>query len=483
MLDKKLWLVIGLVLLLAGLAACGGAQPEVMEVEVTRVVSEVVTETELEETGADLSAVGSEEGGGSPFDPGGDAKVVGTGSGAGWVDESAAPGAAGERAAAVEEEGAAVDMAAAPAAVGEVAATVEESAGAPVENLPPGSALTAGDVDDNARWDDYLLYRRNYAGPAVLEADVAERHQIWVRDGNGFPVLGALLRVTAGGELLTTLRTHSDGRAYFFPRTVTPAGLQVDTYEVEITAGGQAQLLSIPAGGSQREWEVTAGGAAPPAETRLDVLFLIDTTGSMADEIQQLKDNIRLIAQRIDALPARPDVRYAMTVYRDRGDVYTSRTFEFTPDVSFFAEGLAQVEADGGGDYPEDLHEGLHKAVRVPEWRVEETVSLIFLVADAPPQLGYGDQEFDYVSEMQAAAGRGIKIYPIASSGLDEQGEYIFRQLAQYTGGRFLFLTYGAAGAGSTGTETTMTVDEYDVTSLDGLVMKIVEEELAYRVP
>jgi hypothetical protein len=123
----------------------------------------------------------------------------------------------------------------------------------------------------------------------------------------------------------------------------------------------------------------------------------------------------------------------------------------------------------------------MSQAIHHVEWRVDGTVSLVFLVADAPPHLDY-DQENHYAVEMQAAATRGIKIYPIASSGLDEQGEYVFRQLAQYTGGRFIFLTYGAAGAGSTGTETEFEVSDYRVSSLDQLVVQIVEEELAFLV-
>jgi hypothetical protein len=149
--------------------------------------------------------------------------------------------------------------------------------------------------------------------------------------------------------------------------------------------------------------------------------------------------------------------------------------------VEQFAEILAVVEADGGGDYPEDLNEGLSQAIHDVEWRVDGTVSLVFLVADAPPHLDYG-QENHYAFEMLGAVQRGVKIYPIASSGLDEQGEYVFRQLAQFTGGRFIFLTYGAEGPGSSGTETDLNVSDYTVSSLDQLVVRIVEEELAYLV-
>jgi hypothetical protein len=201
----------------------------------------------------------------------------------------------------------------------------------------------------------------------------------------------------------------------------------------------------------------------------------------MGDEISQLKENIRAISAQIDALPTQPDVRFGLVTYRDRGDAYVTQAFDFTPSVEQFAEILAAVEADGGGDYPEDLNEGLSQAIHNVEWRVDGTVSLIFLVADAPPHLDYG-QENHYAFEMLGAVQRGVKIYPIASSGLDEQGEYVFRQLAQFTGGRFIFLTYGAEGPGSTGTETDLNVSDYPVSSLDQLVVRIVEEELAYLI-
>lgn len=376
-----------------------------------------------------------------------------------------------------------------PVVAGEVASeraadvvTEGEPGGAAVADvgLSQNSQLNAGEVDDNDKWDDYLLYLRQYSGAAVIRVDVSERHQIRVQDRQGNPVLGARIDVQAQGQTVQTLRTHSDGRAYFFPRALD---VTAPEYEVNVTVNGQVESFTIPAGGEQREWIVSHAGADQQAlpRARLDVLFLIDATGSMADEINQLKENIRAIAAQVDALPSQPDVRFAMVAYRDHGDEYVTRVSDFTPDVEAFAQELDNVSADGGGDYPEDLNEALSQALHTPEWRVEETVSLIFLVADAPPHLDYG-QENHYAVEMVNAAERGIKIYPIASSGLDYQGEYIFRQLAQFTGGRFIFLTYGASGPGSSGTETSFNVDDYTVGSLDALVIRVITEELSFLV-
>ena len=85
---------------------------------------------------------------------------------------------------------------------------------------------------------------------------------------------------------------------------------------------------------------------------------------------------------------------------------------------------------------------------------------------------------------METAARSAIKIFPIASSGLDEQGEYIFRQIAQFTQGRFIFLTYDApTNGGSPGDVTTHHVDSYSVNHLDDLLVKLVTEELAHQNP
>ncbi|MGZ6995897.1 MAG: hypothetical protein ACXVIM_11850, partial [Acidimicrobiia bacterium] len=117
-------------------------------------------------------------------------------------------------------------------------------------------------------------------------------------------------------------------------------------------------------------------------------------------------------------------------------------------------------------------------AIHKPSWRGGDTVSLAFLVGDAAPHLDYAN-DADYAKEVFEAAKRGIKIEPIASSGLDDQGEYIFRQLAELTGGRFSFLTYGAAGAPEPGDSTPNHVKDYSVLSLDDLVVRLVGDELA----
>ncbi|HKY75195.1 MAG TPA: vWA domain-containing protein [Acidimicrobiia bacterium] len=329
---------------------------------------------------------------------------------------------------------------------------------------PPrsGPGLRAGSVDDNAAFADYLKYRDEFRrlGITVHDIDVAIRHVITVVDQDGKPLLGAVVR--AGDQ---EVRSGPDGRALLFGNV---GGATIDWQNNRVTVD-----FAQDAG---REHRVTVPVRRPEGRAKLDVLFLIDTTGSMGDEIDRLKDSVRSVAERISGLPGDADLRLGMTVYRDRGDLFVTRTFDFTASVDVFKTALAEVRAGGGGDTPEDLNAGLHQAVTSPSWRGDDTVKLMFLVADAPPHLDYQDGP-DYADDVRAAARRGIKIMPIASSGLDDQGEYVFRQLAQITMARFTFLTYGADGA-SPGDHTDHHVSDYAVLALDDLVVRLVADEL-----
>ncbi|HZE91318.1 MAG TPA: hypothetical protein VE029_06355, partial [Rhizobacter sp.] len=86
-----------------------------------------------------------------------------------------------------------------------------------------------------------------------------------------------------------------------------------------------------------------------------------------------------------------------------------------------------------------------------------------------------------YDRDMQAALSKGIKLFAVGASGLDPVGEYIYRQMAQYTAGRFVFLTYRDAAdpASGPGTQTGHDVKQYSVQTLDRLVLRLVSEEMA----
>lgn len=377
--------------------------------------------------------------------------------------------------------------AAAPATKAASAAAAADGSGRSVESQAPAttaaaapSGLRAGSTDDNDRFDDYLTYRRKTitGGLFAHDLDVTERHVLRVVDESGRPVLGAKVEVSADdGTPLVDLRTMADGRTLFFPRLSSrPAS---NSWTVRISSGGIETTARFDR--STAGHPFTLSGVRRADRVKLDVQFLIDTTGSMGDEIDRLRANLLTISKSIAALPGQPDVRFAITVYRDCGDDFLSRTYDFDNGVDRFNAELATVRAGGGNDEPEALNQALHDAITRPGWRGDDTIKMVFLVADAPPHLDYpGDT--DYALDTLLAARRSIKISPIASSGSNPQAEYVFRQLAQLTLAKFVFLTYGADGA-SPGDRTNLNVDAYETLALDQLVTRLTREEVAWQGP
>jgi hypothetical protein len=378
--------------------------------------------------------------------------------------EAASESGGGDRSvgAPAPESGAAADIAAAPA--DEIAPPDSESQAGP---------LRAGSVDDNADFGGYLEYleRIRSLGIPLRDFDPTGRIVVTVTGTSGLPVAGAEVVVSTGGTEVARLRTTADGTARFHP---LPSGAP-DATTFDFTVG--AQTVSAAPGGVATFSADAAGGATAPVP--VDVLFLLDATGSMGDEIDQLKTSIDSVAARLSSLESAPDIRFGMTLYRDVDDTFVTSTFDFTSDVEAFRSALSNVVADGGDDYPEALDEGLAESLAAPAWRdPSSTIQLIFLVADAPPQVGRQLQGNGYPDSIVDAVSRGIKIFPVASSESDDQAEAVFRQLAQATGARFVFLSYGAAGA-ATGGSTDIDPTDYEELSLDDLVVRLVTEELA----
>jgi len=347
--------------------------------------------------------------------------------------------------------------------------------------------LRAGATDDNAQWDDYLAYRQNYRGPVVHDRDINERYIIAVQDARGYPVMDAAVRIFYNGQQqnaeIYQARTYANGQVLFHPRALGISSRDADSFLVVVSKNNVVTKFTVPRNVWGDTWVAKLDMVQRFDAMNLDVLFLLDSTGSMADEIDAIQRTIFSVSERIDQLPGQTNVRFGYVTYRDRGDEYVSKIYDFDSDVSDFSTYLNTVQANGGGDYPESLNEALHHALDRVHWGDENTVRLVFLVADAPPHLDYVE-DYDYADEMDIAARQAIKIFPIASSGLDDQGEYIFRQLAQYTQGRFVFLTYDTpSNSGSPGDVTTHHVDSYSVSNLDDLLVHLVTEELAYQSP
>ena len=369
------------------------------------------------------------------------------------------------------------DAAGAPASGGD-AVVVEMAAASPAVDQPAPvdpqttGSLSAGSVDDNLNFDDYLAYRARIAGLGIplRGGDATGRVVVTVTGADGHPLHGAVVTISdSQGTEVAALTTTADGTARFLP------AMWSQPVDGSWTFAAAGATVTASAGGAADLAVAQSGTITGPVA--LDVLFLLDATGSMGDEIDRLKTSVDSVAARVAALEGSPDVRFAMTVYRDEGDAFLTRTFDFTSDLEAFRAALADVVADGGGDYPEALDEAFAEAVDAPSWRdPASTLQLMFLVADAPPHVERQVKGYD--ESIRSAVSRGIKVFPVASSESDDQAEAVFRQIAQATGARFVFLSYGAGGA-ATGPSTDIDKTDYEELALDDLVVRLVAEEVA----
>jgi hypothetical protein len=123
----------------------------------------------------------------------------------------------------------------------------------------------------------------------------------------------------------------------------------------------------------------------------LDLAFVIDTTGSMSDDIDAVQRSANNIIDAIfDANKGLLNSRIAVVGYNDP---YTETFLSFTDQAKISdrktaaRNGINDLYADGGGDYPESVNAGLIHALsgRAGKWRKEAAARRIILFGDAPP--------------------------------------------------------------------------------------------------
>jgi Mg-chelatase subunit ChlD len=340
------------------------------------------------------------------------------------------------------------------------------------------SGLKAGYADDNRQFNYYLQFLREYAGQTRhVPIAVEERILLRARDQKGKPLGNAEVRVfgAAGGELARGL-TYPDGSFLFFPAEHG----EDRRYRARISFGQAARDLWFERDG-RREVALDFALSRPAAQSvPLDILFILDTTGSMGEEIQRLRTTIELINLNLSSLSSHPAVRFGLVLYRDRGDEYVTQTVPFTADLDSFQASLNRVEAYGGGDDPEDLQAALEAAMRL-SWN-RGGVRLAFVITDAAPHLDYG-QSYTYADAARDARAKGIKIFGVGTGGLDLAGEYVLRQVAQYTAAKYIFLTYGEQAeseGGAPGSVSHHTGANFQTDKLEAIIIRFAKEELAF---
>ena len=178
---------------------------------------------------------------------------------------------------------------------------------------------------------------------------------------------------------------------------------------------------------------------------KVEVVFVLDTTGSMGGLIQAAKDKIWSIATTMASAQPAPEIKMGLVAYRDRGDSYVTRVVDLSDDLDSIYTTLMDFQAAGGGDGPESVNQALSDAVQKMAWSQDpKAYKVVFLVGDAPPHMDYQD-DVKYPQTIAAALEKGIVINAIqcGQSGVTARE---WQQIARLGHGRY-FQVDQAGGA------------------------------------
>jgi len=347
-------------------------------------------------------------------------------------------------------------------------------------STPSESGLKAGYSDDNRQFTYFVNFLEQYKSVPHFPLDISERIIFDVKDSTGKSVPNADIQIKSGGKIISTGVTLADGSFHFFPSLYNKDLKDFEIFVKDLATGNRTSNQFTRNGLRQIDLSITA---KRKLENRIpmDILFILDTTGSMGEEIQRLKATIQLIHLNLSSLSVKPDLRFGLVLYKDNGDEeYRTRIVPLTDNLEDFQAELNKVEAYGGGDTPEDLQEALSDSLNKIKWN-KKGVRLSFIITDAPPHLDYG-QSYNYVQAAKDAKEKGIKIHSVGTGGLPLDGEYILRQISQFTSGRYIFLTYGEEGesaGGSPGSVSHHTGANFQTDKLEAIIVRFAKEELS----
>lgn len=339
--------------------------------------------------------------------------------------------------------------------------------------VPRAGVVTAGDIDDTLNLAAFSRYADRTAKEHGLTR-VSLARPILARligpDGAPAPGTRVTLRRPGAEEPFYDGYSDVDGQV-----TVLPGALEVRVgaqVELRAFAGDHTHTARISTKGARQDVALPFASAWAP--DFLDLVFVVDSTGSMQDELDWLAKELRGLVRAAKRQAPGVDIRFGLVAYKAPGDPVPLRRRGFTHSAGEMRRWIAAETADGGAGGPEIVARALEAAVDMP-WRRGKGERIIFQIGDEPPQ---DSRHLAHLDAAGRAAAQGIHIYGLGASGVEAKLELLMRQAAVMTGGRYLFLT-DDSGVGLAHGEPAVSC--YRVTALSGLVRRILASELSGR--
>ncbi|WP_312765795.1 VWA domain-containing protein [Epilithonimonas sp.] len=336
--------------------------------------------------------------------------------------------------------------------------------------LPDAGKLTAGEVNDFSKWD----YWQDIAVPILDQYKNTwkffpdRRVSVQLTNFDNNPIISKKLKlIDDKKEVVWESVTDNRGNAEFWISSLINQRVNSQQYSIIDEDGN---ILSNNPKEFRTGQNLIKINESCTGKRSLDLVFVVDATGSMGDEINYLKSELLDVLKKVESNLKNTNVRYGSVFYRDNGDEYVTRKFDFSNDAENLINFIKKQNADGGGDTPEAVAEALESSIDGLAWSNQNSTKIMFLLLDAPPHLS--DENIEKLHQkIKSASKKGITIIPIAASDTDKQTEYLMRTFALLTNGTYTFLT-NDSGIGNNHIKPT--ASEYEVEKLNDLLLRLI---------
>lgn len=340
----------------------------------------------------------------------------------------------------------------------------------PEKKLPEAGQLTAGEVNDFSKWD----YWKDIAVPTLDQYKSTwkflpdKRISVQLVNREKRPIIGEKVKLL-DDQKNTIWEAVSDnlGNAELWISPMIDEKSESGKYYL---SDGSGQIISSNLRTFKNGQNLIIMDKPCLQKRVLDLAFVVDATGSMGDEISYLQSELLDVLKKVEEQLKNTNVRYGSVFYRDQGDEYVTRKFDFSDKAEDLIGFIKKQKASGGGDTPEAVVEALEVSVDELRWSNENSTKIMFLILDAPPH--HSEENIkELYSKIKAAAKKGITIIPLAASDTDKQTEYLMRTFALLTNGTYTFLT-NDSGIGNNHIKPT--IDSYEVEKLNDLLLRLI---------
>ncbi|MCL1942441.1 MAG: carboxypeptidase regulatory-like domain-containing protein [Candidatus Azobacteroides sp.] len=333
--------------------------------------------------------------------------------------------------------------------------------------------LTSGEVNDFSKWTlwEDIAEKTLSQYNTTWKMKPVQRYAVQLTTRKGMPIVDAEAQlIDDTGLVVWSAKTDNTGKAelwadMFLTETGNPP------YHIVFNYSGLRVTLKNAAAFPEKI-NTAALDVDCNKSNAVDILFVVDATGSMQDEINYLQAELYDVIEKVKKDNAQLQLRMGSVFYRDHGDAYLTRASLLDENIDKTINFIGQQHADGGGDEPEAVDYALIESVAKMNWNENALSRIAFLILDAPPH----NDNASIVrvrSQIRSAAEKGIRLIPIACSGTDKSAEYLFRCMALATNGTYVFLT-DDSGIGNPHIKPT--TDEYKVEKLNEIFIRLIKQ-------